>query len=116
MGTITALTIFMHEIPHEIGDYAILIQAGYKRSSAIGLQLVTAIGALIGTAVGLYYGELEHATQMILPVTAGGFIYIAMVSMIPELLEKTSSTLQTLLEIIFMIVGLGMMYWIALNE
>lgn len=116
MGTITAVTIFMHEIPHEIGDYAILIQAGYKRSSAIGLQLVTAIGALIGTAVGLYYGELEHATQLILPVTAGGFIYIATVSMIPELLEKTSSTVQTLLEIVAMMAGLGMMYWIALNE
>lgn len=116
MGLITSFTIFMHEIPHEIGDYAILIQAGYKRSSAIGLQLVTAIGALIGTAVGLHYGTLEYATQFILPVTAGGFIYIATVSVIPELLEKTNSHLQSLLEVVAMLTGLGMMFVIALNE
>jgi len=116
MGLITALTIFAHEIPHEIGDYAILIQAGYKRRSAMGLQLVTAIGALIGTAVGLHYGTLEHATQLILPITAGGFIYIATVSILPELLEKTGSYLQTLFEFIAMFTGLAMMFWIALYE
>lgn len=115
MGTITAVTILLHEIPHEIGDYAILIQAGYKRRSAISLQLVTAIGALIGTAVGLHYGTLEDATQFILPITAGGFIYIATVSIMPSLQEKSSS-LQSLCEMFSIFTGIGMMYWIALNE
>lgn len=115
MGSITAITILLHEIPHEIGDYAILIQAGYRRRNALALQLVTAIGALLGTAVGLHYGTLEHATQIILPVTAGGFIYIATVSVIPELLEKTGK-LQTVAEVLAMFAGISMMYWIALNE
>nr|XP_027197447.1 protein catecholamines up-like [Dermatophagoides pteronyssinus] len=118
MGVITAVTILLHEIPHEIGDYAILIQSGYRRRSAILLQLVTAIGALMGTAVGLHYGTLEHATQFILPITAGGFIYIATVSVIPELLEttKSSSHGQSIKEISALLVGVAMMYFIALNE
>ena len=117
MGIITAVTILLHEIPHEIGDYAILIQSGYRRRSAILLQLVTAVGALMGTAVGLHYGTLEHATQFILPITAGGFIYIATVSVIPELLEtKASSHGQSITEISALLVGVAMMYGIALNE
>ncbi|OTF77617.1 zinc transporter SLC39A7-like protein [Euroglyphus maynei] len=117
MGIITAVTILLHEIPHEIGDYAILIRSGYRRRSAILLQLVTAVGALMGTAVGLHYGNLEHATQFILPITAGGFIYIATVSVIPELLEtKASSHGQSIMEIFALLVGIAMMYGIALNE
>lgn len=118
MGSITAFTILFHEIPHEIGDYAILIQAGYKRSSALGLQLVTAIGAMLGTTVGLYYGTLEGATQFILPITAGGFIYIATVSVLPELMNGAAKVgkWQSLLETIALGAGIAMMYWIALIE
>lgn len=116
MGMVTAITILLHEIPHEIGDYAILIQAGYRRKNAIALQLVTAVGALIGTAIGLHYGTLEHATKIILPVTAGGFIYIATVSVIPELLESTVSHLQSFIEILFLLLGVSMMYCVAIFE
>jgi len=116
MGAVTAFSILAHEIPHEIGDYAILIQAGYKRSSAIGLQLVTAVGAMLGTYVGLHFGTFDQATAFILPVTAGGFIYIATVSIIPELLEKTQSWFQAVVELIALLVGVAMMFYIALYE
>lgn len=116
MGAITAFTILMHEIPHEIGDYAMLIQAGYLRRNAMALQLVTAIGALIGTFIGLHYGGLDYATQIILPITAGGFIYIATVSIVPELLEGKISHLQSFYELTALFIGVAMMYWIALNE
>ncbi|UXI21705.1 peptidyl-tRNA hydrolase 2 [Sarcoptes scabiei] len=116
MGAITAFTILMHEIPHEIGDYAMLIQAGYRRRNAMALQLVTAIGALIGTFIGLHYGGLDYATQIILPITAGGFIYIATVSIVPELLEGKISHLQSFYEVTALFIGVAMMYWIALNE
>ena len=53
VGKITTLTILLHEVPHEVGDYAILIQSGMKPMKAIMMQLVTAVGALTGTYVSL---------------------------------------------------------------
>merc|ERR1712071_665067 len=52
-GIITTVTVLLHEIPHEIGDFAILIQSGCDRKKAIFMQLITAVGALTGCAVSL---------------------------------------------------------------
>ena len=86
-------TILIHKMPHEIGDFAILVQSGYPKHKAMLLQLSTAMGAMIGTCTfcGLLADSFSSvATMWILPFTAGGFIYIATVSVIPELLEDTS--------------------------
>merc|ERR1719458_2173457 len=88
IGIVTTGTILLHEVPHEIGDYAILIQSGVSPQRAIMLQLLTAVGALTGCIVSLVLGgSVAIASKLILPFTAGGFIYIATVSVIPELLE-----------------------------
>merc|ERR1712013_657032 len=86
IGVITTLTILLHEVPHEIGDFAILVQSGATKERAMMLQLVTAMGAMMGTVVGLLLGGTFGAVSIILPFTAGGFIYIATVGVIPELL------------------------------
>ena len=57
MGLITTFAILVHEIPHEIGDFAILIQSGVPRGKAIALQLLTAVGAITGCAVSLILGK-----------------------------------------------------------
>ncbi|KAF0313448.1 Zinc transporter SLC39A7 [Amphibalanus amphitrite] len=116
IGMITTLTIILHEVPHEIGDFAILVQSGVPRRRAIFLQLTTAVGALTGTVISLLAeGADSAATSRILPFTAGGFIYIATVSVIPELLEKTS-VWQTVKELIALLVGIYMMVLIAEYE
>ena len=80
------------------------------------LQLVTAVGAICGTVCGLLAeGIGASATAWILPFTAGGFIYIATVSVIPELPEDTSFS-KSFLEISAMLVGIGMMVLIAYIE
>merc|ERR1712137_1512427 len=83
IGVITTLTILLHEVPHEIGDFAILVQSGATKERAMMLQLVTAMGAMMGTVVGLLLGGTFGAVSIILPFTAGGFIYIATVGVIP---------------------------------
>jgi len=116
IGIITTLTILLHEIPHEIGDFAILIQSGVPRQKAIMLQLLTAVGAMAGTLLSLFLeGACESASTLVLPFTAGGFIYIATVSVIPELLEG-SSLKQSILEVIAMLLGILMMVIIAQYE
>lgn len=83
---------------------------------AILLQLITAFGALTGCAVSLLAeGIGEAATAWILPFTAGGFIYIATVSVIPELLENSKFS-QTLYEIAALLAGVYMMVLIAEYE
>ncbi|KAK2719774.1 zinc transporter Slc39a7-like isoform X2 [Artemia franciscana] len=113
IGIITTATVLVHEIPHEIGDFAILIQSGCPRRKAMFLQLITAFGALSGTVVSLLAEGIDDAaTAWILPFTAGGFIYIATVSVIPEIMEK-SSFKQSIFEIIAFIVGVYSMVLIA---
>lgn len=116
VGMITTLTIFLHEIPHEIGDFAILIQSGCTKRKAMMLQLVTAVGAFAGCICGLLAEGLgTAASSWILPFTAGGFIYIATVSVIPELLEE-SKLVQSIKEIFALLVGVFLMVLIALTE
>ena len=113
---VTTATILIHEVPHEIGDFAILMQSGYPKRKAMLLQLSTATGAMIGTLCGLLADSISTvATMWILPFTAGGFIYIATVSVIPELLENTSIW-QSIKEILAMFVGVAMMIFIAMVE
>lgn len=113
-------TVLFHEVPHEIGDFAILVQSGYSKKSAMFTQLLTALGALAGCIISLWsvdaYALAEAAqSTWVLPFTAGGFIYIATVSVLPELLEK-SSFLLSIFEMIALASGVLAMYIVALFE
>lgn len=112
IGIVTTVTILLHEVPHEIGDFAILVKSGCSRRKAMALQLVTALGALSGTVISLL-GANEEAAPWVLPFTAGGFIYIATVSVLPELLEESTKLLQSLKEISALLAGVGLMVVIA---
>lgn len=108
-GFISTLTILLHEVPHEIGDFAILVQSGYSKRKAMCMQLVTAAGCLSGTLCSLVAEGMSSSTSSwVLPFTAGGFIYIATVSVIPELLENTKLW-QSVKEVLALLVGVSMM-------
>ncbi|KAG7398945.1 hypothetical protein PHYBOEH_010050 [Phytophthora boehmeriae] len=115
-GWTTTVAMLLHELPHEIGDFAILIQSGFTRREAMITQLITAIGAMIGTVIGLFMeGAGDSSSVWISPFTAGGFIYIACTSVMPELLEDCS-LVQSLKEAAAMCAGIGLMTLIALSE
>ncbi|XP_011194121.2 protein catecholamines up [Zeugodacus cucurbitae] len=117
IGIVTTITILLHEVPHEIGDFAILIKSGCTKRQAMLLQLVTALGAVAGTALALLGASGEGgSTAWVLPFTAGGFIYIATVSVLPELLEESTKLGQSIKEIVAMLIGVGLMIFIAQLE
>ncbi|XP_018803461.1 PREDICTED: protein catecholamines up [Bactrocera latifrons] len=117
IGIVTTITILLHEVPHEIGDFAILIKSGCTKRQAMMLQLVTALGAIAGTALALLGASGEDgSTAWVLPFTAGGFIYIATVSVLPELLEESTKLGQSIKEIMAMLIGVGLMIFIAKLE
>lgn len=115
VGIVTTITILIHEVPHEIGDFAILIRSGCSRKKAMFLQLTTAVGALAGNVLALL-GTSEESSPWILPFTAGGFIYIATVSVLPELLEGSTKLWQSLKEIFALLLGVFMMILITWIE
>jgi len=116
VGITTTVAVLVHEIPHEIGDFAILLQSGFSRRQAMTAQFATAVGALLGCILGIV---LEHGlgstSHYILPFTAGGFIYISTVNVLPDLLQD-SSLYQTVKEVIAFLAGVGLMTWVAMFE
>lgn len=87
-GISTSIAVFCHELPHELGDFAVLLKAGMTVKQAIVYNLLSAmmayVGMLIGTAVGQYANNI---TLWIFAVTAGMFLYVALVDMLPEMLH-----------------------------
>ncbi|CAJ1049766.1 zinc transporter ZIP13 isoform X3 [Xyrichtys novacula] len=111
VGFLTTFAILLHEIPHEVGDFAILLRAGFDRWSAARMQLSTALVGVVGACVALYAQSpqgTENTTAWILPFTSGGFLYIALVNVVPDLLEE-SSLRHSLLQILLIICGVAVM-------
>jgi len=109
VGLLTTAAILLHEIPHEVADFAILLRAGFDRWDAARAQLGTALAGVAGalTALATQGDSLSHSnfTSWILPFTAGGFLHISLVTVLPELLEE-KQPLQSLLQMVFIIAGI----------
>lgn len=91
LGIATSLAVVMHEVPQEVGDFGILLEAGYGRSRAIALNTLSAATTIPGALMAwLWLGEMRNAVPFILAISAASFIYIAMADLIPELHRKSS--------------------------
>ncbi|XP_007246966.3 zinc transporter ZIP13 isoform X2 [Astyanax mexicanus] len=111
VGFLTTFAILLHEIPHEVGDFAILLRAGFDRWSAARMQLSTALGGVLGACFALSAQSqqgAENATAWILPFSSGGFLYIALVNVVPDLLEEKNPR-HSLLQILLLFCGVGVM-------
>jgi len=109
VGLLTTAAILLHEIPHEVADFAILLRAGFGRWDAARAQLSTAVVGVAGamTALATRDGSVSdgHFVSWILPFTAGGFLHISLVTVLPELLEEDQPK-QSLLQVLFIIAGI----------
>ncbi len=109
LGIATTIAVIAHEIPQEIGDFGVLIHAGYSRLKAITLNFITALTALAGAIITLIVGaQFENLIFYILPMSAGGFIYIATADLIPEL-KKDTAAHKSVIQLLFIIIGIGLM-------
>lgn len=86
LGATTALAVAAHEIPQEVGDFAILLRAGYSRGRAFTLNLLSAAGGLVGAVLMLLASQsVPNALPYVLSFAAGSFLYVAMADLIPDL-------------------------------
>jgi zinc and cadmium transporter len=87
LGVTTTLAVVLHEIPHELGDFGALVRGGLTVRRAIFWNFVSALTAELGAIAGLVAGTRVHeAAVELLPMTAGGFVYVACADLVPELL------------------------------
>lgn len=117
VGLLTTFVIFIHEIPHEICDYAILVNSGFSRWDAVKAQSSVSLFGIIGTATALYVKSvqtLNSRTIWILPFSAGGFLYIALVNLLPEILKHKTDFLSSIGQIACVILGAAFMAFIAI--
>merc|ERR1712168_92367 len=112
LGITTTAAILLHEIPHEFGDFAILLNSGFDRWSAAKAQISTALVGLLGALLALGLDQssgLGSVLSDVLPFTAGGFLNIALVSVVPTLMEETRP-FPLLLQFLSVTAGLLAMY------
>ncbi|MEK7179310.1 MAG: ZIP family metal transporter [Patescibacteria group bacterium] len=110
VGVAATIAIFIHEIPQEIGDFGLLLHAGFSRTRALAFNFISASLAALGALLALFAGErIEMIVPFILSAAAGGFIYIAGSDLVPEL-HKTTEPSKSSIQILAIVVGLLVMF------
>jgi zinc and cadmium transporter len=86
LGVSTAIAVATHEVPQEVGDFAVLLHSGYSRTRAFVLNILSGLSALAGTVLAvLLVGSAPTLKPYLLCIAASSFLYIAMADLIPDL-------------------------------
>ncbi|KPK98870.1 MAG: hypothetical protein AMJ95_01975 [Omnitrophica WOR_2 bacterium SM23_72] len=109
LGFVTTLAIILHEIPQEVGDFGVLVYGGFSRKKALVFNFLSALTAMMGAVCGYFLSEwVSSFSSFLLPLTAGGFIYIATSDLIPEIHKERNLRRSTLAFVAFLF-GIALM-------
>jgi zinc and cadmium transporter len=115
-GIVTTIAVALHEIPQEIGDFGVLVHSGFSRSKALLFNFLSALTAVFGGVVGyLFMGQLEGVIVYVLPLAAGGFLYLAASDLIPEI-KHGDKTVRMIANFGCFLFGIAIMYGLTLIE
>jgi len=116
VGLVVTFAIVLHELPHELGNFSVLIHAGYGRKKAFLLNLLSACAALLGALAVLLGGRsLGAYSKYLLPPAAGCFLYIAVFNLIPDLFKRAEASRRAIL-IVGVAVGAAFMLLVTLTR
>lgn len=116
IGFTTTLAVVLHEIPHELGNFGVLVHGGLPVKKAILFNFFSALTAILGTILSLTIGpHVQGYTIALVPITAGGFIYIAGSDLIPELQHDVKLS-KSFLQFAMILVGIGIMATLVILE
>lgn len=109
IGIATTIAVALHEIPHEFGDFSILLHGGFSRRKALFVNFLSGLVSILGVVIVLGLGSVVSGLQsIILPIATGGFIYVAGSDLIPEL-HKESGLKSSIWQVISFILGILVM-------
>jgi zinc and cadmium transporter len=116
IGIATTMAVIFHEIPHELGNFFILLYAGFSKAKALSFNFLSATLAILGAVISMLVGSsVENFSTMMLPLAAGGFIYIAGSDLVPEL-NKEVEPARSLVQMAAIGAGVGLMLMLKLLE
>ena len=108
LGVATSLAIIAHEIPQEVGDYIVLLNAGFSRARALVYNAISGLSAVVGGVLGYFVvGTWESLFPYLLVVASSSFIYVAVADLIPQL-QRRLPWRDTLAQLAWLAAGLGL--------
>jgi zinc and cadmium transporter len=114
LGLATTMAVALHEIPQELGDFAVLVYGGFGKKRALAFNFITAVTAIIGGVIGYMISTfMESAMIYLLPFAAGNFIYIAAADLIPEIKHHVSFG-RSLVHFAVFLIGIAIMMLVKL--
>lgn len=109
LGVVTTLAVIFHEIPQELGDFGVLVYGGFSKQKALLYNFISALAAIAGAVAAYFISDIAAGfSNFILPLTAGGFIYIAASDLIPEI-HKEKDTKRSTAAFIAFLFGIAFM-------
>ncbi|CAL9171542.1 unnamed protein product [Musa hybrid cultivar] len=115
-GWSRTLFLLAHELPQEVGDFGILVRSGFSAPKALFFNFLSALAALAGTALALFLGKDPGQSSLIEGFTAGGFIYIAVAGVLPEMHDGKTTFGGTIVQLTSLILGVAVALCISLVE
>ena len=112
----TAIAIVAHEIPQEVGDYLVLLNAGFSRARALAYNALSGLAAVAGGVLGYFLIQpFQELLPYLMVVAASSFIYVAVADLIPQL-QRRLPWRATLMQIVWLLVGLGVVGLLLLER
>lgn len=115
VGLMTSLAIFAHEIPQEVGDFIVLLNAGFSRTRAYAYNLISSLTALLGGLVG--YFALANTASLIpyaLVLASSGFVYIAVSDLMPQM-QRRATVRETIPQVLLIALGVVIVLLLTSN-
>jgi zinc and cadmium transporter len=110
LGFITTIAVVLHEIPQEIGDFAILMHGGFSKGKALFFNFLSALTAVLGAVIAWFFiGAFEYIEPFAIAFAAGGFLYIALVDLLPEI-HHTHKLWPALAQALIFILGVAVIF------
>lgn len=111
LGIVTALAVATHEIPQEIGDFGLMLNKGMKRKKVLLINVFSSLAALAGAVLTYIYQEkIEQYLPLVLAITAGFFIYIALANLVPEIHNRDDQKV-AFWETVMLLLGVIVVYF-----
>jgi len=109
VGIVTTIAVAMHEVPQELGDFAVLVYGGFSKVKALFFNFASAVTAVAGAVLGYFFILTPEVVTYVLPFAAGNFLYIASSDLVPELHKEVDikRSVQSFLMFLF---GIILMY------
>ena len=113
LGIVTAISVVFHEVPQEVGDFAILLKNKYSKKKAFGLNIVSGLSSVIGAVLAYFLmDQMQFLTPYVMGIAAASFIYIALADLIPDL-HHHFSVKESLIQIVLLTAGIFSIYFLG---